>query len=82
MAPYGKELSEDLKRRIVALHEDDQAYKKIANTLKLSCSTVAKIIQYFKRAESTQNRTLVGRPKKLSACAERHIQMFFFLRSA
>ena len=44
MAPHGKELSEDLKRRIVALHEDSQAYKKIANTLKLSCSTVAKII--------------------------------------
>ena len=53
MAPHGKELSEDLKRRIVALHEDGQGYKKIANTLKLSCSTVAKIIQRFKR----QNRT-------------------------
>ena len=70
-----KELSEDLKRHIVALHEDGQGYKKIANILKLSCSTVAKIIQRFKRAGSTQNRPRVGRPKKLSACAERHIQM-------
>ena len=67
--------SEDLKRRIVALHEDGQGYKKIAKTLKLSCSTVAKIIQHFKRAGSTQNRPLVGRPKKLNARAERHIQM-------
>ena len=75
MAPHGKELSEDLKRRIVAHHEDGQGYKKIANTLKLSCSTVAKIIQPFKRAGSTQNRSQVGRPKKLSARAERHIQM-------
>ena len=75
MAPHGKELSEDLKRHIVALHENGQGYKKIANTLKLSCSTVAKIIQRFKRAGSTQNRPWVGRPKKLSACAERHIQM-------
>ena len=75
MAPHSKELSEDLKRRIVALHEDCQGYKKIANTLKLSCSTVAKIIQRLKRAGSTQNRPRVGRPKKLSACAERHIQM-------
>ena len=75
MAPHGKELSEDLKRRIVALHKDGQDYKKIANTLKLSCSTVAKIIQRFKRAGSTQNRPRVGRPKKLSAHAERHIQM-------
>ena len=75
MAPHGKELSEDLKRHIVALHEDGQSYKKIANTLKLSCSTVAKIIQRFKRAGSTQNRPGVGCPKKLSARAERHIQM-------
>ena len=63
------------KRSIVALHEDGQGYKKIANTLKLSCRTVAKIIQHFKRAGSTQNRLRVGRPKKLNTCAERHIQM-------
>ena len=50
MAPHSKELSEDLKRRIVALHEDGQGYKKIANILKLSCSTVAKIIRRLKRA--------------------------------
>ena len=75
IAPHGKELSEDLKRRIVVLHEDDQGYKKIANTLKLSCSTVAKIIQRFKRAGSTQYRPRVGRPKKLSTRTERHIQM-------
>ena len=75
MAPHGKELSEDLKRRIVALHEDGQGYKKIANTLKLSCSTVDKIILRFKRTGSTQIRPWVGRPKKLNARAERHIQM-------
>ena len=75
MAPHGKELSEDLKRRIVALHEDGQGYKKIVNTLKLSCSPMDKIIQRFKRAGSTQNRSRVGRPKKLSGRAERHIQM-------
>ena len=47
----------------------------IANTLKLSCHTLAKIIQCFKRVGSTQNRPHVGHPKKLSACAERHIQI-------
>ena len=67
MVPHGKELSEDLKRRIVALHEDSQGYKKIDNTLKLSCSTVANITKRFKRAGSTQKRPRVGRPKKLSA---------------
>ena len=75
MAPHGKELSEDLKRRIVVLQEDGQGYKKMANTLKLSCNTVSKIMQRFKRARSTQNRPWVGRPKKLSARTERYIQM-------
>ena len=75
MAPHGKELSEELKRHIFVLHEDGQGYKKIANTLKLSCSTVAKIIQRFKSAGSTKNRLWVGHPKKLSACAEHYIQM-------
>ncbi len=34
VAPHGKELSEDLKKRIVALHKDGVGYKKIAKTLK------------------------------------------------
>ncbi len=74
MAPHGKELSEDLKKRIVALHKDGVGYKKIAKTLKLSCSTVAKTIQRFNRTGSTQNRPRHGRPKKLSARAQHHIQ--------
>ena len=36
---------------------------------------MAKIIERFKRAGSTQNRPRVGHQKKLSARAERHIQM-------
>ncbi len=63
MAPHGKELSEDLKKIIVALHKDGVGYKKIAKTLKLSCSTVAKIIQRFNRTGSTQNRPRHGRPR-------------------
>ncbi len=61
----------DLKKIIVALHKDGVGYKK---TLKLSCSTVAKTIQRFNRTGSTQNRPRHGRPKKLSARAQRHIQ--------
>ncbi len=74
MVPHGKELSEDLKKGIVALHKDGVGYKKIANTLKLSCSTVAKTIQRFNRTGSTQNRPRHGRPTKLSARAQHHIQ--------
>ncbi len=48
-------------------------YKKIAKTLKLSCSMVAETIQRFNRTGSTQNRPHHGRPKKLSD-AQHHIQ--------
>ncbi len=74
MAPHGKELSEDLKKIIVALHKDGVGYKKIAKTLKLSCSTVAETIQRIKRTGSTQNKPRHDRPNKLSARAQRHIQ--------
>ncbi len=49
-------------------------YKKIAKTLKLSCSTVDKTIQRFNRTGSTQNRPRHDRQKKLSARAQHHIQ--------
>ncbi len=62
------------KKRIVALHKDGVGYKKIAKTLKLSCSTVAKTIQWYNRTGPTQNRLRHGRPKKLSARAQHHIQ--------
>ncbi|CAI9538207.1 unnamed protein product, partial [Staurois parvus] len=74
MAPHGKELSEDLKKIIVALHKDGLGYKKIVKTLKLSCSMVAKTIQRFNRTGSTQNSPRHCRPKQLSARAQRHIQ--------
>ncbi len=45
MAPHGKELSEDLKKRIVALHKDGVGYEKIAKTLKLSCNR--KYLNFF-----------------------------------
>ncbi len=74
MAPHCKKLSEDLKKRIVALHKDGVGYKKIAKTLKLSCSTLAKTIKRSNMTGSTQNRPRHGRPKKLSARAQHHIQ--------
>ncbi|CAI9555261.1 unnamed protein product [Staurois parvus] len=74
MALHGKELSQNLKKRTVALHKDGLGYMKIAKNLKLCCSTVAKTIQRFNRTGSTQNRPRHGQPKKLSARAHRHIQ--------
>ncbi len=72
-----KKLSEDLNFFLmiyVALHKDSVGYKKIAKTLKLSCSTVAKTVRRFNRTGSTQNRPRHGQPKKLRASAQRHTQ--------
>ncbi len=66
------------KKRIVALHKDGVGYKKIIKTLKMSCSMVAKIIQWFNRTGSPQNRSHHGQPKKLRARAQRQIQRLCF----
>ncbi len=49
IAPHGKELSEDLRIIIVALHKDGLDYKKFSNSLELSYSTVARVIQRFSK---------------------------------
>ncbi len=69
MAPHGKELSEDLRIRIVALHKDGLGYKKFGNGLEQSYSTVARVIQRFSKTGFTQNRPRKSRSKKLSPCA-------------
>ncbi len=42
---HGTSWQRTLSGSSVALHKDGVGYKKIAKTLKLSCSTVAKTIQ-------------------------------------
>ncbi|TDH07287.1 hypothetical protein EPR50_G00104350 [Perca flavescens] len=63
VAPHGEELSEHVKERIVSLHRDGLGYKRIASTLNLSCSTVAKTVQRFNRTGSTHSSRRRGRPK-------------------
>ncbi len=74
MAPHGKELSEDLRVRIVALHKDGLGLKKFGNSLGLSYSTVARVIQRLSKTGFTRNRPRNGRSKKLSPCAVRQVQ--------
>ncbi len=66
--------SEDLRIRIVALHKDGRGYKKFGNSLELSYSTVARVIQRFSKTGFTRNRPRKGRSKKLSPCAVRQVQ--------
>ncbi len=74
MAPNGKELSEDSRIRIVAPHKDGRGYKKSGNSLELSYSTVARVIQRFSKMGFTRNRPRKGRSKMLSPCAVRQVQ--------
>ncbi len=72
MAPHGKELSEDLRIRIIALHKNGRGYKKFGNTLKLSYSTVASGTQRFSKV--FWNRPHRGRSKKLGPRAVHQVQ--------
>ncbi len=74
MAPHGKELYEDLRIRIVALHKDGLGYKKFGNSLELSYSTVARVIQRFSKMGFSRNRPCKGRSKMLSPCAVHQMQ--------
>ncbi len=74
MKPRGKELSEDLRIRIVALHKYSLGFKKFSNSLELSCSTVARVIQRFSKTGFTRNRPCKGRSKNLSPCAVHQMQ--------
>lgn len=71
MAPHGNQLSDDLRKRIVALHKDGLGYKKIHQTLKVNRNTVVKVINRYAKTGSTQNRSRSGRPRKLTPRAER-----------
>ncbi len=74
MAPHGKELSGDLRIRIVALHIDSLGYKKFCNNQELSYSTVTRVIQRFSKTGLTRNRPRKGLSKKLSPCAVGQVQ--------
>ncbi len=63
--------SEDLRIRIFALHKDGLGYKKFGNSLELSYSTVARVIQRFSKTGFTRNRPRKSWSKKLCPCAVR-----------
>ncbi len=47
-----KNLSEDLKAKIILAHEDGKGYQEIANFLRMPKTTVAKLIQRHKKAKA------------------------------
>ncbi|KAG2459991.1 TCB1 transposase, partial [Polypterus senegalus] len=61
-----KELSIDLRVRIVLRHKSGEGYRKISAALKVPMSTVASIIRKRKKFETTRTLPRAGRPSKLS----------------
>ncbi len=70
MAPHGREMSQDLRKKIISLHK--KGYKKISKALLISQNTVAKVVQTFiKDGTATISQRRPGRPRKLTPRQER-----------
>lgn len=61
-----KELSVDLRDRIISRHKSGEGYRKISAALKVPMSTVASIIRKWKKFGTTITLPRAGRPSKLS----------------
>ncbi|MBN3290452.1 TCB1 transposase, partial [Polypterus senegalus] len=61
-----KELSVDLRDRIVSRHKSGEGYRKVSAALKVPMSTVASIIRKWKKFETTRTLPRAGRPSILS----------------
>ncbi len=72
MVPHGREMSQDLRKKIIYLHKKGEGYKKISKALLISQNTVAKVVQTFKKdGTATISQRRPGRPRKLTPRQER-----------
>ncbi len=72
MAPHGREMSQDLRKKIIYLHKKGEGYKKISKALLISQNTVAKVEQTFKKdGTATISQRRPGCPQKLTPRQER-----------
>lgn len=73
MMPKQKELSTDLKDRIISAYKEEKTYRKISEELHVPVSTVGYVIKKWKTNGSHENRPRPGAPRKISEKAARKI---------
>ncbi len=72
MAPHGREMSQDLRKKTISLHKKGESYKKISKSLLVSQNTVEKVVQTVKKDRTaTISQRHPGRPWKLTPHQER-----------
>ena len=69
-----KELSRDMRNRIIERHKGGQGYRKISKEMNLALSTVGNIIRKYKKyGDGSANLPRNGRPRKINERTSRWI---------
>ncbi|XP_077110778.1 uncharacterized protein LOC143766748 [Ranitomeya variabilis] len=65
--PRSKEISDEVRRKVVAAHEAGKGYKTISKVCELHRSTVRQIIYKWKTFNTVSSRPRSGRPTKIAS---------------
>ena len=68
-----KELSRDMRDKIIERHKGGQGYRIISKEMNLALSTVGNIIRKYKYDDGTANLSRNGRPRKINERTSRGI---------
>ena len=69
----GKDIRQDLRQRIVNLHNEGLGYRKIPAQLGVPLSSVGTVVRVWKCRNTTLNKPRTGRARKISERAAREL---------